>query len=57
MVDAGLQILWKDHQLLESSTQILLMNVPLVLHRGSIEGEIMWHLKEIEKGLLKKGVL
>jgi hypothetical protein len=33
------------------------MNVPLVLDRGSVEGEIIWHLTEIEKGLLKKGVL
>jgi hypothetical protein len=33
------------------------MNVPLVLDRGGIEGEIIWHLMEKEKGLLKKGVL
>jgi hypothetical protein len=37
--------------------QILLKNVPPVLERGSIEGEIIWHLTEIEKGLPKKGVL
>jgi hypothetical protein len=57
IVDTGLQVCWKDHQLVESSAQILLMNVPPVLDRGRIEGEIIWHLTEIEKGLLKKGVL
>jgi hypothetical protein len=57
MVDSGLQVQWKDHQLAESSTQILLINVSLVLDRGSVEGEIIWHLMEIEKSLLKKGVL
>jgi hypothetical protein len=57
MVDTGLQVCWKDHKLVESSAQILLMNISPVLDRGSIEGEIIWHLTEIEKGLLKKGVL
>ena len=42
---------------MESSAQILLMNVPLVLDRGGVKGEIIWHLAEIEKGLPKKGVL
>jgi hypothetical protein len=57
MVDTGLQVRWKDHQSAKSSAQILLMNVPPVLGRGGIEAEIIWHLTEIEKGLLKKGVL
>jgi hypothetical protein len=30
------------------------MNVPRVLDRSRVEGEILWHLSEIEKGLLKK---
>ena len=30
------------------------MNVPRVLDRSGVEGEILWHLSEIEKGLLKK---
>jgi hypothetical protein len=57
MVNTGLQVQWKDHPLAESSTQVLLINVPPVLDRGGIKGEIIWHLTEIEKGLLKKGVL
>jgi hypothetical protein len=57
MVDTGLQVCWKDHQSVESSAQILLMNVPQVLDRGGVEGENIWHLTEIEKGLQKKGVL
>jgi hypothetical protein len=49
MVDMGLQVWWKDHQLAESRAQVLLINVPLVLDRGGVEGEIIWHLMEIEK--------
>ncbi len=33
------------------------MNAHPVLDRGGVEGEIIWHLTEIEKGLLKKVVL
>jgi hypothetical protein len=54
MVDTGLQICWKEHQLVDSSAQVLLMNVPLVLDQAGVEGEIIWHLAEIGKGLLKK---
>jgi hypothetical protein len=57
IVNMGLQVRWKDHQSAESRTRVLLMNVPLVLDRGGSEGEIIRHLTEIEKGLLKKGVL
>ena len=57
MVDTGLRIRWKEHQLANSSAQVLLMNVPPVLDRSRVEGKILWHLAEIEKGLLKKGCL
>jgi hypothetical protein len=57
MVDMGLQVWWKDHQSAELSTQILLMNFPPVLDKSSVKGGIIWHLTEIKKGLLKKGVL
>ncbi len=36
----GFQVCWKDHQSAESSTQILLMNLPPVLDRGGIKGEM-----------------
>jgi hypothetical protein len=57
MVNTGLQVWWKDHQLADLSTQVLLMNIPPVLDRAGVEGEIMWHRAEIEKGLLNKGLL
>jgi hypothetical protein len=57
MVDTGLQVQWKDHQLPDSSAQVLLVNVPPVLDRVGSESKIMWHLAEIEKHLLKKGLL
>jgi hypothetical protein len=43
--------------LADFSAQVLLIKVPPVLDRGGINGEITWHLAEIEKGLLKKGLL
>jgi hypothetical protein len=57
MVDTCLQIRLKEHQLADSSAQVLLMNILPVLNRSGVEGEILWHLAEIEKGLLKKGCL
>ncbi len=57
MVDTGLQVQWKDHQSPDSSAQVLLMNVPPVLDRVGVECQILWHLAEIEKSLLKKGLL
>ncbi len=55
MVDSGLTVRWKQHQLAESSALILLMNVLLVLERGGVEAEIVWHLPDLEKRLMKKG--
>jgi hypothetical protein len=49
MVDTGLQIQWKDHQLADSSTQVLLLNIPPMLDRGGVEGKNTWHLAEIER--------
>ncbi len=57
MVNTGLHVWWKDHQLVDLSAQVLLMNIPPVLDRAGIEGKIIWHLAEVEKGLLKKGLL
>ncbi len=58
MVDSGLHlhVHWKGHQSADSSAQVLLMNVPLVLDRGGVN-EIIWHLTKIKKGLLKRGTL
>jgi hypothetical protein len=46
-----------EHQLVESSAHILLMNVPLVLEHGGVESEIVWHLTKLEKKFIKKGIL
>jgi hypothetical protein len=48
---------WKEHQSAESSTHILLMNVPPVLERGGMESKIVWHLCKLKKRFLKKGIL
>jgi hypothetical protein len=57
MTGSGLQVHWKEHQSAESSAQVLLMNVPMVLECSRVKGKIIWHLKEINKGLMKKGAL
>ncbi len=57
MTGSGLQVRWKEHQSAESSAQVLLMNVPPVLERGGVESNIIWHLPDIEKGLLKRMTL
>jgi hypothetical protein len=54
MTGSGLQVRLKEHQSAKSSAQVLLMNVPLVLEHGRVNGKIIWHLAEIEKGLMKK---
>jgi hypothetical protein len=33
------------------------MNVPQVFDQAGVEGEILWHLADIEKRMLKKGRL
>jgi hypothetical protein len=55
--NTGITIKYKEHQSPDSSAQILLMNVPPVFDKNDVEGKIIWHLAEIEKSLLKKGVL
>jgi hypothetical protein len=56
--NTGITIRYKEHQSPNSYAQILLMNVPPVFDRnGVVESEIIWDLADIEKSLLKKGVL
>jgi hypothetical protein len=55
MVNSGLTVRWKEHQLAESSSHILLVNVPPVLEPGGVKAEIVWHLTNLEKRPMKKG--
>jgi hypothetical protein len=57
LVDTGLHIKWKDHQSADSSAQVLLMNIPPILDRAGVEGEIIWHLTSIKKHQIGKGML
>jgi hypothetical protein len=41
----------------ESSAHVLIMNVHPDLECGGIASEIVWHLTELEKRFLKKGIL
>jgi hypothetical protein len=55
MVNSGLTVRWKENQSAESSAHILLINVPPMLERSGVEAEIVWHLTNLEKRLMKKG--
>jgi hypothetical protein len=59
MSDSGLGLLiwWKEHQSADSSTQILLMCCPATFDKQGIEEEIVFHLKTMEKDLIRKGSL
>ncbi len=57
MINSGFTLRWKEHQSVETSVHILLMNVPLVLECGGMESEIVWHLCKLEKRFLKKRIL
>ncbi len=55
--ESGIQILWKEHQSAELNAQIMIMCVPNTFERVGLEEEVMWHLKDIEKSLIKKGTI
>jgi hypothetical protein len=57
MSESGLLIWWKEHQSADSSAQILLMCCPAIFDKHGIEEEIMYHLKTMEKDLIRKGEL
>ncbi len=55
--ESGIQIRWKEHQSAESNAQIMIMCVPNNFDREGLEGEVIWHLKDIKKSLIKKGTI
>jgi hypothetical protein len=57
MSESGLSIWWKEHQSTDSSAQILLMCCPAIFNKRGIEEEIVYHLKTMEKELIRKGAL
>jgi hypothetical protein len=57
MSESGLSIWWKEHQLADLSAQTLLMCCPTIFDKRGIEEEIVYHLKTMEKDLIRKGAL
>ncbi len=57
MSNSGLMIRWKEHQSADLSAQVLLMCCPAVFDKQGIEEEIVFHLKTMEKDLIRKGLL
>jgi hypothetical protein len=53
----GINIRWKEHQLAESSSQVLLVCMPNVFDRQGFKEEVRYHLKEMEISLCNKGKL
>ncbi len=54
---SGFSIWWKEHQSADSNAQVLLMCCPAVFDKQGIEEEIFFHLKAMEKDLIRKGSL
>ncbi len=48
----GLSVWWKEHQLAESRSQIMLVCMPLVYGHDGFHEEVMFQLKEAEKRLI-----
>ncbi len=57
MNDTGLSIRWKEHQSAKSNAQVLLMCCPPIFDRQGVAEEIVFHLTQIEKDLIRKGKL
>jgi hypothetical protein len=53
----GINIRWKEHQLAESSSQILLVCMPNVFDKQGFEKEVWYCLEEMEISLCNKGKL
>jgi hypothetical protein len=51
------EICWKEHQSAELNAQIMIMCVPNIFDRVGLEEEVIWHLKDIKKSLIKKGTI
>ncbi len=52
--ESGIQIRWKEHQSAELNAQIMIMCVPNIFDRVGLEEEVIWHMKDIKKSLIKK---
>jgi hypothetical protein len=55
--DTGINICWKEHQSVESSSQFLLVCVPSVFDSQGFEEEVRYRLKEMENSLCGSGDL
>ncbi len=47
----------EEHQLVDSSSQILIMCVPNVFNKEGLKEELLFHMKAVERKMVTKGKL
>jgi hypothetical protein len=57
MSGTGITVRWKEHQLADSSSRILIMCVPNVFDKEGLKEELLFHMKAVERKMVTKGKL
>ena len=57
MNGTGITVRWKEHQLADSSSQILIMCVPNIFDKEGLKEELLFHMKAVERKIVVKGKL
>jgi hypothetical protein len=57
MSGTGIRVQWKEHQLADSSSRILIMCVPNVFNKDRLKEELLFHMKAVERKMVTKGKL
>ncbi len=57
MNGTGITVRWKEHQLADSSSQILIMCVPNIVDKEGLKEERLFHMKAVERKIFAKGKL
>ncbi len=57
MNGTGITVRWKEHQSVDSSSQILIMCVPNLFNKEGLKKELLFHMKAVERKMVAKGKL
>jgi hypothetical protein len=57
MNGTGITVRWKEHQSVDSSSQILIMCVPNIFDKEGLKEELLFHMKAVERKMVAKGKL
>jgi hypothetical protein len=57
MSGTGITVQWKEHQLVDSSSRILIMCVRNIFDKEGLKEELLFHMKAVERKMVTKGKL